>query len=39
MQKTKALEQLGFEKLALAELEAPEDPEEAKDIQEEFYPE
>lgn len=28
-----------FEKLALAELEAPEDPEEAKDIQEEFYPE
>ncbi len=28
-----------FEKLAIAELEAPEDPEEAKDIQEEFYPE
>ncbi len=28
-----------FEKLALSELEAPEDPEEAKDIQEEFYPE
>lgn len=28
-----------FEKLALAELEAPEDPEEARDIQEEFYPE
>lgn len=28
-----------FEKLALAEQNAPEDPEEAKDIQEEFYPE
>lgn len=28
-----------FEKLAIAELEAPESAEEAKDIQEEFYPE
>ena len=27
-----------FEKLAIAEIEAPEDPEEAKDIQQEFYP-
>lgn len=28
-----------FEQLALAEQNAPEDPEEAKDIQEEFFPE
>lgn len=28
-----------FERIAIAELEAPESAEEAKDIQEEFYPE